>query len=68
MAEKKEIKCQVCNETFNETDLIIRTKTTDRFIRMGRGIPSWEEDEYGLCPNCMRPLMKNNKKIEYQKV
>ena len=66
--EKKEIKCQLCGETSNETDLLIRIETTDRYIGVDWGIHSWEEDVIGMCPNCRYPLMVNNKKIEYRKM
>ena len=63
---KKEIKCQFCGKTFNMTDLKKRTVTTDKFLGLNWGVPSWEEYEEGYCPNCMRRLMVDNKKIEYQ--
>ncbi|KKM18560.1 hypothetical protein LCGC14_1664460 [marine sediment metagenome] len=65
---EKEIKCQFCGKVSNIEDLIIRTITTDIYLGMNWGIPSWEEYEEGVCPNteCMRPLMRNNKKIEYK--
>ena len=48
----------------------MRTETTDIFLGLNWGIPSWKEFEVGLCPNseCMYPLMRNNKKIKYQKI
>ena len=66
MSEKEEIECQFCGKTFNITNLIIITETTDIFLGLNWGIPSWEEYEVGLCPNCRYPLMRNNKKIEYK--
>lgn len=66
--EKKEIKCQFCGEIFNEADLIIKTETTDILSGLNWGVPSWETYEVGYCPNCMYPLMRDNKKIEYKKV
>jgi len=74
--EKKEIKCQFCGETFNETDLITRTKTTDIFLGLNWGVPSWEEYEVKSCPDpdCGYPIIVDNKilkrvgnKIEYRK-
>lgn len=68
MSEKKEIKCQFCGKIFNIEDLKRRTITTDIFTGCNWGVPSWEEYEERYCPNseCMRPLMRNNKKIEYK--
>ena len=64
--EKKEIKCHFCGETSNETDLITRTETTDRYIGVDWGVHSWEEDVIGMCPYCRGSLMVNNRKIEYR--
>lgn len=65
---EKEIKCQFCGKTFKITDLTIRIETTDIFIGCNWGVPSWVEYEIGCCPNseCIFPLMRNNKKIEYK--
>ncbi len=66
--EKKEIKCQFCGKTSNETDLLTRIETTDRYIGVDWGVHSWEEDVIRMCPNpyCRQSLMINNKKIEYR--
>jgi len=66
MCKKEEIKCQFCGKTFNEVDLPIRIETTDIFLGLDWGVPSWKEYKIGYCPNCMFPLMRNNKKIEYK--
>jgi len=66
MSEKEEIKCLFCGKTFNITDLPMYIETTDIFLGMNWGIPSWVEFEIGYCPNCRFPLTKNNKKIEYK--
>jgi len=66
MSEKEEIKCPFCDKISNIADLRKYTETTDIFLGMDWGIPSWEEYEIGCCPNteCMRPLTRDNKKIE----
>jgi len=66
MSEKEEIKCQFCGNTFNIIDLPIRIETTDIFLGLNWGIPSWEEYRIGYCPICMFSLTRNNKKIEYK--
>ena len=66
--EEKEIKCQFCGKTFNITDLPIRIETTDILLGSNWGMRYWKEYEIKYCPNCMHPLMRDNKKIEYQKV
>jgi len=66
--EKKEIKCQFCGNIFNEADLPIRIETTDILLGVNWGVPSWKEYEIKYCPDCMFPLMRDNKKIEYRKV
>ena len=64
--EKKKIKCQFCGKIFNIIDLPIRIETTDIFLGMNWGVPSWKEIEVRYCPNCMHPLMRDNKKIKYR--
>lgn len=66
MSEKEEIKCQLCGKTSIITDLPKRVETTDIFLELNWGIPSWVEFEIGYCPKCMLSLTKNNKKIEYK--
>jgi len=66
MSKKEEIKCPFCGKIFNIIDLPIRIETTDIFLGLNWGIPSWEEYEIGYCPNCMFSLIRNNKKIEYK--
>jgi hypothetical protein len=63
---EEEIKYQFCGKTFKITDLNIRIETTEIFIGCNWGVPSWVEYRIGCCPNCMFPLMRNNKKIEYK--
>lgn len=62
---KKEIKCQFCGNICNEVDLLIRIQTTDIFLGLDWGIPSWKEYRIGMCPNCRAPLMRDNKIIKY---
>ena len=71
--KEKEIKCQFCGEIFNEDDLYVRTKTTDIFLGLDWGIPSWKEYEIKSCPDCGHRIIVDNKilkivdnKIEYQ--
>ena len=66
MSKEEEIECQFCGKTFNITDLVMITVTTDIFLGLNWGIPSWKEYKVGLCPNCRYALMRNNKKIEYK--
>lgn len=66
MSKKEEIECLFCGKTFNIKDLVTIIETTDIFLGLNWGIPSWEEYKIGLCPNCRYPLMRNNKKIEYK--
>ena len=40
MSEEKEIKCQFCGKTFNKTDLVVKTETTDIFLGLNWGVPS----------------------------
>lgn len=62
MSEKKEIECPLCENTFDEVDM--REQTTDIFLGLDWGIPSWEVIK--MCPHCgyqaLTNPLKNNKK------
>jgi len=55
MDEEKEIKCPLCENTFNRVDM--REQTTDIFLGMDWGVPSWEI--IALCPHCGYAALDN---------
>jgi len=66
MSEKEEIKCLFCGKISNIADLPWYIETTDIYLGMDWGIPSWKENVIRYCPKCRFRLMRNNKKIEYK--
>lgn len=52
MEEKKKIKCQICDEILNETEVIVKTITTDIFLGTNWGVPSWEQYDIRICSYC----------------
>ena len=52
MLKKKKIKCQICDEMLNKTEVIVKTITTDNYLGMNWGIPYWEEYQVRSCPHC----------------
>ena len=66
MSKKEEIKCPLCGKISIIADLPWYIETTDIFLGMDWGIPSWEEYRIGYCPKCRFQLTRNNKKIEYK--
>lgn len=68
MSEKKEIKCQICDKTFNEAEVIVRTIKTDISMGLNWGVPSWEEYQVRSCPYCTYSLDLKLNKQEMKKL
>lgn len=55
MSEEREIKCPLCENIFNRTDM--RTETTDILSGIDWGVPGWEI--IALCPHCGYAALDN---------